>query len=39
MSVEEIAADSALSLEQAALAKQREYDEPFRILDPIERTL
>jgi mannosyl-3-phosphoglycerate phosphatase len=37
MSVAEIAADSALSLEQAYLAKQREYDEPFRILDPDQK--
>lgn len=33
MTVEEVAVDTGMSLEQAALAKQREYDEPFRILD------
>ena len=30
MTVEEIAADSGLTLEQARAAKKREYDEPFR---------
>jgi len=30
MTVEEIAADCGLTLERARLAKQREYDEPFR---------
>jgi len=33
MTVEEIAAATNLPLEQAALAKQREYDEPFHIVD------
>lgn len=33
MTASEIAEDSGLSLEQAALAKQREYDEPFRVID------
>jgi mannosyl-3-phosphoglycerate phosphatase len=32
MSIEEVAKDSGLSLEMAKLAKQREYDEPFRIV-------
>jgi mannosyl-3-phosphoglycerate phosphatase len=36
-SVEEIAADAGLPLHQAVLAKHREYDEPFRILDPDRR--
>ncbi|MBI4166569.1 MAG: HAD-IIB family hydrolase [Acidobacteria bacterium] len=34
MSSEEIAQDSKLSPMEARLAKQREYDEPFRILTP-----
>jgi mannosyl-3-phosphoglycerate phosphatase len=34
LTVEEIAADAGLPLDQAAMAKQREYDEPFRIIDP-----
>jgi mannosyl-3-phosphoglycerate phosphatase len=33
MSIEEVAEDSQLSLLEARLAKLREYDEPFRILD------
>ncbi len=33
LSVEEVARDSKLSLMEARLAKLREYDEPFRILD------
>lgn len=33
MSVEEIAADAGLSRDEAERAKQREYDEPFKILD------
>jgi mannosyl-3-phosphoglycerate phosphatase len=33
MTVEEVAAATNLPLEQAKLAKQREYDEPFQILD------
>jgi mannosyl-3-phosphoglycerate phosphatase len=33
MSVEEVAAACGLPLEQAALARQREYDEPFELLD------
>ena len=40
MSVEEVAIDCGLPLLQARLAKLREYDEPFRILDgdPSART-
>ena len=34
MTPEEVAGLSDLPLEQAVLAKQREYDEPFLILDP-----
>ena len=34
MPAEEVAALSGLPLDQAALAKQREYDEPFVVLDP-----
>lgn len=34
MTVEEVAALCQMPLEQAALAKRREYDEPFVILDP-----
>lgn len=34
MSVEAVAAACHLPPEQAALAKQREYDEPFELLDP-----
>jgi mannosyl-3-phosphoglycerate phosphatase len=34
MSGEEIAQDSKLSAMEARLAKQREYDEPFRIVTP-----
>lgn len=34
MSVEEVAAECHLSLLQARLAKLREYDEPFRLVDP-----
>ena len=37
MSVAEVAAECGLSLSDAARAKQREFDEPFLILDP-ERT-
>ncbi len=37
MSVEEIARDSGLSLRLAALAKQREYDETFKIEDTPEK--
>lgn len=33
MSVQEISKDSGLSLKQASMAKRREFDEPFRILD------
>jgi len=39
MPVEEIAARSGLSVDQAALARQREYDEPFEILDGNEQKL
>lgn len=36
MSVEEVAADCGLSVERARLAKQREYEEPFRCeTDPL----
>ncbi|MBU2559373.1 HAD-IIB family hydrolase [archaeon] len=38
MSVEEIATLCNLTLDQAALAKQREYDEPFLILEPENAT-
>lgn len=34
MSAEEVAQDCKLSAMEARLAKQREYDEPFRILSP-----
>ena len=34
MSIEEVAQHCDLSLSQARLAKMREYDEPFRMLDP-----
>jgi mannosyl-3-phosphoglycerate phosphatase len=34
MSAEDVARECGLPLARAALAKQREYDEPFRILDP-----
>ena len=37
LTVEEVADECQLPLEQAALAMQREYDEPFVLLDP-ERT-
>ena len=33
MSIQEVAQDCGLSLAQARLAKLREYDEPFRMLD------
>lgn len=33
MSLEELSKDSDLSLEKARMAKKREYDEPFKILD------
>jgi mannosyl-3-phosphoglycerate phosphatase len=40
MSVEELSAKYGMPLEQAVLAKKREYDEPFEILDPVcERLL
>lgn len=46
MSLEEIAKEAGLSLEGAARARQREYDEPFKVardskavLERIERTL
>ena len=35
MSAEELARDCGLSLREAELAKQREYDEAFRILDGV----
>ncbi len=34
MSIEQVAEECHLSLAQARLAKLREYDEPFQILDP-----
>jgi len=34
MSAEDVARECALPLPRAVLAKQRQYDEPFRILDP-----
>lgn len=34
MSIEEVARECNLTLAQARLAKLREYDEPFRIVDP-----
>jgi mannosyl-3-phosphoglycerate phosphatase len=34
MTAEEVAAACHLPVEQAILAKQREYDEPFEIIDP-----
>jgi mannosyl-3-phosphoglycerate phosphatase family protein len=37
MSVEDVARDCGLTLLRARLAKLREYDEPFRILDPRPR--
>ena len=39
MSVEEVAEDTGLSLEQAELAKQREYDEAFRLIRGEEEKL
>lgn len=39
MTTEEIAAFCNLTPDQAALAKQREYDEPFLILEPEKATL
>jgi len=39
MSVEKVAADAGLSLSAAALAKRREYDEPFRLLPGLEAGL
>lgn len=38
MTVEEIAHDCDLSLDQARLAKKREFDEPFRLVDADDRT-
>lgn len=37
MTVEEVAGQFALSLDQAAMAKQREFDEPFFVLDESRR--
>ncbi len=34
MSVEEVTAATGLTADQAVLAKQREYDEPFKVLTP-----
>lgn len=39
MSAEEVAKDSGLSVELAGWAKQREYGEPFRVLDCNEKKL
>jgi mannosyl-3-phosphoglycerate phosphatase len=39
MTEEEIAKDSGLPLELAKLAKQREYDEPFRIVEGNEKEI
>lgn len=39
MTVEEIAKDSGLPLEMAQLAKQREYSEPFRLIEGNEKEL
>ncbi|MFQ5721022.1 MAG: mannosyl-3-phosphoglycerate phosphatase [Candidatus Aminicenantales bacterium] len=39
MSIEEVAEDTGLSLEQAELAKQREYDEAFRLIEGEEEKL
>ena len=36
LSAEQVAGDTGLSLEDARLAKRREYDEPFRIEGPAE---
>jgi mannosyl-3-phosphoglycerate phosphatase len=39
MTEEEIAEDSGLPLELARLAKRREYDEPFRIIEGEEKDI
>jgi mannosyl-3-phosphoglycerate phosphatase len=39
MTEEEIAKDSGLPLELARLAKRREYDEPFRIVEGDEKAI
>ncbi|MGF3522296.1 MAG: HAD-IIB family hydrolase [Candidatus Bathyarchaeia archaeon] len=39
MSLEEVSRDSGLRVELAALAKQREYDEPFRVAGGDEKKL
>ena len=39
MSIEEISVKCGMPREQAALAKNREYDEPFEILDPAPERL
>jgi len=39
MTEEEIAEDSGLPLEMARLAKRREYDEPFRIVEGSEKEI
>ncbi len=36
MTIQEVASRSGLSLDQAARAKRREYDEPFLILEPAQ---
>lgn len=38
MTASEVAARCSLPLQEAVLAKQREYDEPFQILDPAGET-
>lgn len=39
MSIEEVSRDSGLQVELAALAKQRDYDEPFRVVGCDEKKL
>lgn len=39
MTAGEVAAECGMSLEQARLAQEREYDEPFTILDPDRQDL
>ncbi len=39
MTVEEVAAECGLPMEDAARAKNREYDEPFKISDPDPATI
>jgi mannosyl-3-phosphoglycerate phosphatase len=37
MTVQEVVHDAGLTIQQARLAKQREFDEPFRILDEAQQ--